>query len=1045
MFKKTVTHIDPTPGVSTMLKLNSPSSLLFGISLLAIPTVAALATASSSFSFAVGPLPGTSALTQNFSVINGFGPPLLPHRIAKPDSNGLATPQVVEIRNMKALVDNKPSATNPILPVATWPTTAILPSLKPGNQFVLIRFGSKFTPDEKSILSTTSPNGLTGALSITAQDPITGVQTNIPGRMFVNGLTTRNGNIEKWIKKGFKVNTDNIKNTTTPQIPLSIQDEVRVGFPGIVDTANGIDNSFSGSKNLYGKTSVVFIPDVDNNLKTFETFPAGKNIRISIGVGVRAKGGAFWPAEAVAVSTVGTDTLSPEVLVNPGSFTPVIDPAFAADQVPVNKKITISFTEAVQPYTVGPIPSELPPAVAGGVGVSFALAQNVVSIPFTVLPENVYNFSKMVITPAFQFPGSFFENGPNGLPSINDVVFTVNVDAITLGALRDLSNNGNGIPRASNFRTAPGAGIVNAPVAPSVIYLGFGGQSPGIGVLDLDGFGQGTGTPIQDNLQTLAIEPNVTNFTNNLDLLFGSIPPLIVQNTPLAGGSLGPLTLTRDSSTVNFVLAQPPVLSGVRDMAIGSPLDIVFNNGICQAGGGNLCAKDIFHLTSGNQIGTNPAPNPPRLIFPPLCLQPFLAAEEPHRGNLLHGSSNMGPGDFIGNKQQGIAPQGLFTDNQGGASPLYGRGPDPPPVTIPAVCTQYLLRQQIGHFLYVIDPVVRRVVVLNSNRMTQIASIPQPDPVDLALSPDLKILAVSNFSTNQVQFINTDPLSANFHQVVQSTNVGLGPLGVCYQPDGEDIFVANSLSNTLSVLNGQSRKVRKTVSNQLNQPFQVVSTPRQRGFGFQTGVYFTYVLNKNGTVAIYESGPTGAQGIGFDDLVGVVTDTFPTPTAMQPDVRILNSAVWITHRNSIGQPAASNLALAESPIGPQAFISFFFFPVPSFRQRNWKVVQSVAFDQISGFSPRDMAFDDTNASIASAAIGLLISETGAAGPVVQHSSKNLIRPVPGGFTNVSTPKAMFLANFDTGKIDVISLSTLQKIINPIDAASVSAMCSYWRQ
>src|SRR5262245_36705349 len=40
-------------------------------------------------------VPATSPLMQNFSIVNGFGVPLLPYRIAKPDSAGNATPQVV--------------------------------------------------------------------------------------------------------------------------------------------------------------------------------------------------------------------------------------------------------------------------------------------------------------------------------------------------------------------------------------------------------------------------------------------------------------------------------------------------------------------------------------------------------------------------------------------------------------------------------------------------------------------------------------------------------------------------------------------------------------------------------------------------------------------------------------------------------------------------------------------------------------------------------------------------------------------------------------
>jgi hypothetical protein len=48
-------------------------------------------------------------------------------------------------------------------------------------------------------------------------------------------------------------------------------------------------------------------------------------------------------------------------------------------------------------------------------------------------------------------------------------------------------------------------------------------------------------------------------------------------------------------------------------------------------------------------------------------------------------------------------------------------------------------------------------------------------------------------------------------------------------------------------------------------------------------------------------------------------------------------------------------------------------------------------------------------------------------------------------TQVDFPKAMFLANFDIGKIDVISLNSGLKIVEPIAAPSVSALCNYWRE
>jgi YVTN family beta-propeller protein len=365
-------------------------------------------------------------------------------------------------------------------------------------------------------------------------------------------------------------------------------------------------------------------------------------------------------------------------------------------------------------------------------------------------------------------------------------------------------------------------------------------------------------------------------------------------------------------------------------------------------------------------------------------------------------------------------------------------------VTQPATCGAFGIRQQIGHFLYVIDPVNRRVVVMNSNRMSVLTSIPQPDPTDLAVSADYNILAVSNFSTNQVQFINTDPLSQNFLKVIQITPVGSGPQGISANQDGEDYLVCNSLSNSVSIIDGQSRKVRKTVSNQLAAPFQVITTPRQVNFGFNTGVYFAYIINKFGNVAIYESGPSGVQGFGFDDIIGAVTQQFPFATAMQADISALNSAVWILHHNTLGQAVASNLALTTSPVGPLPLVQFFFFPVPSFRQREWTIVQQVQPDQISGFAPRDIAFDDTN-NIGAQLTFMRISVSGYQSTPIQHSAKSMVRPVPGGFTNVNNPKAMMFSNFDTGTIDVIGTATLLKLIEPVSAPGVQVLSSYWRQ
>ena len=45
----------------------------------------------------------------------------------------------------------------------------------------------------------------------------------------------------------------------------------------------------------------------------------------------------------------------------------------------------------------------------------------------------------------------------------------------------------------TSFTTGEGPGLVNAPVAPDVIYVGRLDPQSGISVIDLNGFGQGTG------------------------------------------------------------------------------------------------------------------------------------------------------------------------------------------------------------------------------------------------------------------------------------------------------------------------------------------------------------------------------------------------------------------------------------------------------------------------------------------------------------------------------------------------------------------------
>ncbi len=70
----------------------------------------------------------------------------------------------------------------------------------------------------------------------------------------------------------------------------------------------------------------------------------------------------------------------------------------------------------------------------------------------------------------------------------------------------------------------------------------------------------------------------------------------------------------------------------------------------------------IIGTGAENLMSWAPHPNPPALKFPPLCVSPFIAGQEPtsinSAGNLL------GPGDAFGVPLSGLPPRGLLTPEQ---------------------------------------------------------------------------------------------------------------------------------------------------------------------------------------------------------------------------------------------------------------------------------------------------------------------------------------------------------------------------------------------
>ncbi len=1006
-------------------------------------------------------------------VANGFGQ-LLPHTIRKVDAAGAPTQTIISIRKESDFVTNVVPG-NPVLPTPQWPTNAILPNGADGNHFLYAEFRQELDID--SVLSALpgaqAQSGLIGSITLVAQDPNTGQSEPVPCRVLVNGYTyagTPAGTpplleLQHWVQLDTNGNPEALSvSGGTPG----------AGFPGVA-------TNFQGAAKLISPRTICFIADTDNDLSTIEKFPTGRQIKLRISTAVRATNGNFLRNPGLAMSTVGADSTRPEVATTPPPInSPVITPGLGDTDIDPLTDIQIEFTEPIQPVSLGSINNGQPPLPSAAIGVTFGPSASLVNVPFWVMPVSVFDLSRYRLIPAFNFPGQS-PVGVSNCGDFNNVTITVNG-----GTFQDLASLTNVLGGMTFFRTGDGPGLVNAPVNPDTIYLGRSGAVPGLSVVDLNGFGQSTGDPTFDSTYTSFPQGN-SNFPNNPNVkLQGStlIPPLQPGTCTFNGGSAGVFTLTLDSA-LNNLLVRAPLITSIGDMMLGHSLDTSFNNGPapfgCQAGGGNLCAVDgnkvINPAVNGNTmqpalpgqvngiIGTGaenlccwaPHPNPPPLIFPPICVSPFINGQEPTSigtpvANLL------GPGNPFGAPLQGVPPSGLLTPEQNS----YFQGPSLP-ATNPAACAPYMIRQQVGQYLYLIDRGRREIVVLNSNRMTVIDRIQTSDPTTLAMSPNLNLLAVVNQLGNTVSFIDIDPTSASFHQVIQTTAVGSSPRGIAWDPGNEDILVANELDGNVSVISALSLQVRKTVSSQLSQPFDIAITPRQVAWGFNRNVYFAYILNRNGRVAIYESGPNTVNGWGYDDVIGIATQTFRNPKAIQPDHVDLRSAVWIAHEGPLdlsnnqpgafGTGAVSKLAIVSGLSGalPLNVQSLF---TPQFRDMFLGVTVSTGTPTISGV-PVDIAFDDMR-SLSALPNYTTFFSAGAPQPI---NGKQLVRQLPNGaIANNNEPRYMFVAvpnpTSGTGVVDVLRIDsgTTRQDTDPytagtqsVPAPNVSVVMDYFRQ
>lgn len=1007
-------------------------------------------------------------------VSNGFGE-LLPHKTYKLEGGGTTTSQVIAIRSQADLVDNV-IVGNPILSAPVFDTEANLPSGAPGNHFLYATFTQPL--DIESILSTApgqlTSNSLAGSVVVTGLDPSTGNTSTIRGRVFIDGQTMGDSPtgtppllpLQTWVEFDASGNI----------VPVTLGDSTTpgLGFPGT-------EGTFAGQNELLSPNTLVFVVDSDSDLSTHDTFPAGLQIRMEINTSVRSDIGVQLAQRGMACTTVGPDTLVPEVMFNPppNAF-PRVTPGGGDAGVDPLTNIMVEFSEPMQPWSVGDLLSATVPTLSTAITVRFGPSASTVNVPFHVQPISPYDLTTWELIPSFNFPGEGPDTAECG--TFN----RVDVD-INSGQAEDLNGNLNQLPGTTFFDTGEGPGVANVPVSPDAIYLGRTAGDPGISVVDLNGFGQGTGNPAYDPEMPM-IQGN-SQFPNNPNVRFqGSlmIPPLAAGTCTVDGGSAGIFTLTKDSS-LNDLVVRTPVIQSIGDMMLGWSLDVAFNNGPapfgCQGQGGNLCAatgfKQITTVIDGaslspaalnpngtqvlvdggpNLIGWSPHPNPPPLIYPPLCVSPYIGGQEPTSINTLQVVTNLlAPGDPFGDPATQSPPSGLLAI----AANVFFQGPSLPSTQV-AACATYGLRQQVGHFLYVVDRARNEIVVLNSNRMTVIDRIEVPDPTSLAIGTNLDVLAVSSQSVGAVTFIDINPGSASFHEVLKVTAVGASPRGIAWEPGNEDIFVCNEADNSVSIISAFSLNLRKTVIAGLNGPFEVAITPRQTAFGLARNVYFAYILGRNGRIAVFESGPNAVNGWGYDDIVGTMPMSFNNPKTIQVDQIDLRSAVWVVHEGPLdqntqqlaGSPTEGALTnvVAETGTPGQIILSTSSLLFPQLRDIHYSVQVSIGEERLRGV-PVDIAFDNqTN-------LGGIVNWVTpfSAGSPVPVNGKSIVRQA-GGAQSTNIPRLAFAAVpnplLGEGGVDVILLDSAflrfdtnayEDGVQSIVAPNTNIMMDYFRQ
>ncbi|RKY21384.1 MAG: hypothetical protein DRQ55_04410 [Planctomycetota bacterium] len=599
-------------------------------------------------------------------------------------------------------------------------------------------------------------------------------------------------------------------------------------------------------------------------------------------------------------------------------------------------------------------------------------------------------------------------------------------------------------------------------------------------------------------------------------------------------GSSGFETMARNSFGSEF-LSDPVDIRSVRDILLGDFLDVVFfdtDNPFAASTGHRTYNTPQQAGLANNVISDPPLPNPPPLRFPvglnhtnvkfdqnDLSKAPFLidgnevfnadsfmtyddgtgqspfsfAAQANIHMNPSYNATNPNSFDVPPLPNAGFSSP--FTEDNGQIVKFVQTGPLPETSTTGAVILStlnqqqinssqpgglvspiYESRQQIGNFLFVTDGVNKKLLAVNSNNMKVIESLKLPDPYGLAMTPDLELLYVTNEGDNTVSLVDIDPRRATFMTELKRIPVGEGPRGIAVTPDKEDVFVLNRLGNTISIIDVPSASVRHTITQSgINRPEDVAMGLREVSGGpaFQSGTFHGFISNGGGdNILVYEGGPSGVAGIGFDNVLGSVRPNEPAtlglPTFLGMDnprgivydpITPLDAfagtiGCFVVHQDPVsGRALASRVAYTkDSSPGQQVFNTLALGS--GFGEKVFEIIQQylttstgTAFDvALIDFKTEQVTdsnwatnFDLYNAGATLVVVGGLDLPRNAKYPQAGAQGGGVV-------ANIARWKPDRLYISSAGKrIDVFDLDSSQPLKTVSTAADVNVMSSYFEQ